>query len=402
MLNIKHKVVKLAVIALVVLGFALPAGAMEQITGDMVNVPPGKITGPLFVSGNFIVVDADVDGDVFAAGQDITINGNINGDLLGAARTIRINGNISGNARCAISDLDISGDIGKSLTAAAAQVRLNENSVIGGDALVFAGTATFSGLLGRQAMGSGGTIRINGPVGGSAYFWNVDKLSIGQAASVNGNLTYGSPNEAEISPGAKITGTTKWDLIQKQQAEPPIRQKGFNWPGVVFMFIAGLLVWGVLALICPRIWGKFSENIIQKPGSALGWGALALLVAPMAALLLFITVIGIPLSMLLITVYTVILCASNIIVGDAGGRYLAKHFGWEGRVHGIWPFMISYAALILLGKIPVAGSLISLVVAAMALGGVVLVIYRGRQDNTAAAPPAAPLSPPPAVPATLE
>jgi cytoskeletal protein CcmA (bactofilin family) len=396
MFNLKHRVVKLAAIILVVFGFALPAGAMEQITGDMVNVPPGKITGPLFVSGNFIVIDADVDGDVFAAGQDITINGNINGDLLGAARTIRINGNISGNARCAISDLDISGEIGKSLTAAAAQVRLNEDSVIGGDALVFAGTATFSGLLGRQAMGSGGTIRINGPVGGSAYFWNVDKLSIGQAASVNGNLTYGSPNEAEISPGAKITGTTKWDLVKKPAAEPQVRHKGFNWSGVVYMFIAGLLVWGVLALICPRIWGKFSENIIQKPGSALGWGALALLVAPMAALLLFITAIGIPLSMLLITVYTVILCTSKIILGDAGGRYLAKHFGWEGRVHSIWPFMISFAALILLCKIPVAGVFISLVVAALALGGVVLVIYRGRQHTDVAPPAAVAAASPPA------
>jgi cytoskeletal protein CcmA (bactofilin family) len=395
MFNIKHKVMKLVVIALVVLGFALPAGAMEQITGDMVNVPPGKITGPLFTAGNFIVVDADVDGDVFAAGQDITINGDINGDLLGAARTIRVNGNISGNIRCAVSDLDINGEVGKSLTAAAAQVRLNDESVVAGDALVFAGVATFSGTLGRQALGAGSDFRISGPVGGSVHFWGVDKLTVGQSASINGNLTYGSPNEAVISPGAKITGTTKWDLIQKQQAEPPVRQKGFNWAGVVYMFFAGLLIWGVLALLCPRIWGKFSENIIQKPGSALGWGALALLVAPMAALLLFITVIGIPLSMLLITVYTVILCTSKIILGDAGGRYLAKHFGWEGRVHSIWPFMISFAALILLAKIPVAGSLISLVVAAMALGGVVLVIYRGRQ-HTDVAPPVAPaaVSPP--------
>jgi len=401
MLKLKHKVVKLAVIVLVVLGFALPAGAMEKVAGDMVNIPAGNITGPLFVSGNYIVVDADVDGDVFAAGQDITINGDINGDLLGAARAIRINGIVSGNVRCAVSDLDLNGEIGKSLTAAAAQVRLNEDSVIGGDALVFAGTTTFSGNLGRQAIGSGGTIRINGPVGGSVNFWDVGQLSIGQAASVNGNLTYGSPNEADISPNAKITGATKWDLIQNQQAEPQVRQKGFNWPGVVFQFITGLLLWGVLALIFPQLWGKFSEKILQKPGSALGWGALALLVAPLAALLLLITVIGIPLSMFLIMVYIALLCVANIIVGDAAGRYLAKHFGWEGRVHIIWPFMISYAALILLGKIPLVGFFVSLVVTAVAFGGVVLAIHRGRQHKDVA-PPAAPAAASPPVPPAAE
>ena len=394
MFKCKHKAVKLAAIILVVIGFALPAGAMEQITGDMVNVPPGKITGPLFTAGNFIVVDADVDGDVFAAGQDITINGDINGDLLGAARTIRVNGNISGNIRCAVSDLDVNGEVGKSLTAAAAQVRLNEDSVVAGDALVFAGVATFSGTLGRQALGAGSDFRISGPIGGNVKFWGVEKLTVGQSASVNGDLAYGSPNEAVISPGAKITGTTKWDLIQKP-AEPQVRQKGFDWSGVVFRFITGLLVWGVLLLIFPKIWGKFSENILNKPGSALGWGALALLVAPLAALLLMITVIGIPLSMLLIIVYMVLLCAANIIVADAAGRYLAKSFGWEGRVHIIWPFMLSYAVLILLGKIPVAGAFISLIVAALALGGVVLAIQRCRQHTVAAppAPPAAALPP---------
>ncbi len=392
MFNCKQKALKLAAIILVVMGFALPAGAMEQITGDMVNVPPGKITGPLFTAGNFIVVDADVDGDVFAAGQDITINGDINGDLLGAARTIRVNGSISGDIRCAVSDLDLNGEVGRNLTAAAAQVRLHEDSVVAGDALVLAGVATFSGTLGRQALGAGSDFRISGPVGSNVNFWGVDKLTVGQSASINGDLTYGSPNEAVISPGAKITGVTKWDLIQK--AEPPVRQEGFDWSGVVFRFIAGLLVWGVILLIFPKIWGKFSEKILNKPGSALGWGALALLVAPLAALLLMVTVIGIPLSMLLIMVYMVLLCGANIIVADAAGRYLAKSFGWEGRVHIIWPFMLSYAVLILLGKIPVAGAFISLIVAALALGGVVLAIRRNRQ-HTDVTPPAAPIAAPP-------
>jgi cytoskeletal protein CcmA (bactofilin family) len=238
MINLKRRIVKLSVAALVILSFALPACAVEKMTGDSVIVPAGKITGPLFIAGNYVVVDADVDGDVFAAGQDITINGDIRGDLLAAARTVRINGRVSGNVRCAVSDLDLNSEIGKSLTAAAAQVRLHENSEIEDDALVFAGTALFSGTVGRQALGAGGDFRMYGPVGGSINFWGVENLTLGQSASVNGDLNYSSPNEADILPGAIITGETRWE--QTQRTEQKVRPEGINWIALLIWFVAAL------------------------------------------------------------------------------------------------------------------------------------------------------------------
>jgi len=333
--------------------------------------------GKILINLSVNIVGAE--GDVFAAGQDITINGSINGDLLAAARTIRINGSINGNARCAASDLDFKGELRQSLTAVASEVRLLDGSVIDRDATVVAGSATFSGAVGRQLLGSGGTYRINGPVGGNVRFWSVKDLRVGPAAAITGNLTYGSPNEADISNGAKIAGEIKWEQIeQPEKKAPPV---GINWVDQLVWFIAGVLAWGVLALIFPRIWGKLSQNILQSPWAALGWGALTLLVAPLASLVLLITVIGIPLSLTLIMVYATLLYAGKIIIGDAIGRYLAKRFGWEARVHSIWPFMIGFAALILLGKIPVVGFFVSLVVAAMALGTVILAIYRWRQHS---------------------
>lgn len=379
----KRRAVKWAAAALVILSFALPAGAVERVTGDSVVVPAGNITGPLFTAGSYIVVDADVDGDVFAAGQDITINGDINGDLLAAARTVRINGRVSGNVRCAVSNFDLSGEIGKSLTAAAAQVRLHEGSAIGDDTLIFAGTALFSGIVGRQALGAGGDYRIYGPIGGSVHFWEVENLTVGREASINGDLNYGSANQADILPGAQITGQTNWEQVQRP--EQKVHPEGINWFAQLIWFIAGVVSWGVFVLIFPRLWSGFSEKIFHSPGSALGWGAFALIAAPLASLLLLITVIGIPLSLTLIIAYLLTLYAAKIIVGDAIGRFLAARFGWEGRVHGIWTFMIGFAALILLGRIPVVGFFISLIAAAVALGAVVLAVVRFR-DNTIASP----------------
>lgn len=385
MFKCRRKLLVLLTAALIALFMTASAGAVETITGDTIVVPEGKIYGPLFAAGNEVVINAEVDGDVFAAGQTVTINGSVNGDVLAAANIIRINGNVSGDARCASSDLDIRGQVGRSLTSAAANIRLLEGSRINQDALFFAGSATLSGALGRQALGHGGTVRLNGPVGGDVRLWSVSKdLSVGPAAEISGNLTYGSPREASIAPGAKIAGTTRWDRQEPPKTEKP--NKGISWLAQLAWFAAGILVWIVFTLLFPRLWARLGGIIIETPLPALGWGFLLLVAAPLAALLLLITVIGIPISLTMIMAYSVLLYAGKIIIGDAVGRLMARRFGWNGRVHEILPFMTAFAGLILLSKIPVAGFLINLVVASMAIGAVFLAFLRWRRLS--GAPPA--------------
>jgi len=370
-----------ALVLLVLLSLAGSAFAMEIRNGDNVSVPAGTLKGPLFVAGNEIVIDADVDGDVFAAGQTVIINGRVSGDLLAAARTIRINGNVSGDARCAAQDIDVKGELGQSLTAAASEVRQLDGSRVNRDALVFANQITASGLVGRQYLGAGGTARINGTVGNDVNFWRVEDLRLGPAAVIGGDLNYGSPHEANVASGAQIAGTTKWELLEPQA--PQQRQhRGFNWLEALAWFAAGILFWGVLTLISPGIWRHISQTMRHSPGHSLGWGLLLLLLTPLVVLLLLITVIGIPLSLVLLAIYGILLYAAKIIVGDVIGRLLATRFGWEGRVNTILPFLLGFALLLFLTSIPVVGLIISIATVCLAMGAVFLAIYHWRQSNT--------------------
>jgi len=377
MFKTRHKLIVLVMIVLFVFSLAAPAGAYEVKTGDMVVIPEGNIQGPLFLAGESLVVNADVDGDVFVAGQNITINGKVNGDLLAAGRSVRINGDVTGDIRCAGADIDFRGELGQSFTAFANEVRLLEGSRVNEDLLIFAGSAVLSGVVERQVLGSGGTISLNGPIGSDVRLWAVEDLKVGPLGSIAGKLHYGSPNQATVAPEAKITGETEWEQIDSARRESP-GPVGVNWVFQLVWFVAGVLVWGILALILPRIWAGLNQNMLQTPWSALGWGFLFLLVTPLASLLLLITVVGIPLSLALLAAYAALLYAGKIIAGDAVGRYLARHFGWEGRIHAIFPFMIGFAGLILLGKIPIVGFLISIVAVSLALGAVFLAIKRTR------------------------
>jgi len=364
-------------VVLLIVCMAAPAGAVEVKSGDMVTVPEGKIQGPLVVSGKNIIINADVDGDVFAAGETVTVNGSINGDVLAAARNIIINGSVKGDVRCAAADADIKGEVGQSLTALVGKLRQFEGSRVNQDVLALAKEVSISGTVGRQVLGSAQTVYLNGPVGGDTRFWAVDALNVGPGSRIAGNLIYGSPSQGTISPEARIGGSTQWE--QLEPVEKPRRQEGISWLGQLVWFAAGVTVWGVMYLVFPGIWFGLSRIILQKPLPALGWGVMTLLLAPLASLLLLITVIGIPLSLILAMVYGALIYAGKIIVGDAVGRYLAGRLGWENRIHEIFPFMIGYAGLILLGNIPVAGFFTSVVAICLAMGAVFLSIGHWRQ-----------------------
>lgn len=378
MFRCKRRLILLLSVLLVTVCLTAPAGATEIRSGQLVTVPEGKIRGPLFAAGSNVVIDADVDGDVFITGQSVTVNGRINGDLLAAARSIAINGTVVGDIRCAAEDVNLRGETGQSLTVFAGTFRGMDASRINRDLLLFSGYVDLAGTVGGQVLGTGGNISLNGLIGGDVDFWGVQQLQVGPAAVIGGNLVYSSENEAVLSPGANIAGSYQWEQAVKPQIQK--RQEGFNWLGQLAWFAAGVLVWGVFVLLFPRLWIRLSEIVKGSPGPAFGWGLLVLLTVPLAVLLLLITVIGIPVSLLLLAAYLAVLSTAKIIIGDTLGRFLSRYFGWEGRVPSILPFLVGFLVLVLLSNIPVVGFFTELMVVCLALGAVSLAFYYWRKD----------------------
>ncbi|NPV90165.1 MAG: hypothetical protein HPY50_05270 [Firmicutes bacterium] len=373
-----RKILIMLAAVLMLAGMVSPAIASETMSGQIVTVPAGALKGPLFVAGNNVVINADVDGDVFAAGENITVNGKINGDLLAAARTLSINSTVTGDIRCAAENIDFKGETAQSLTAFCSIFRGMGSSLVNRDAVIFAGNVDLSGKIGRDLLGSAGQVGINGSIEGDVRLWEVQRLSLNSTAVVGGSITYRSPEEAAVAPGAKVAGTKNWEPIaETTPAERP--KEGINWFGQVAGFAAGVLLWGLLTLMFPKMWVRLSQAVEKDPWPVLGWGLLALLLTPLAIILLLVTVIGIPISLLLLMAYVTLLLASKVIVGDALGRFLAERFGWVGRVPAILPFMIGFLALKLLVNIPVAGFLLSLVVMCTALGVVIICIHQWRK-----------------------
>ncbi|MDH7480216.1 MAG: hypothetical protein QHH02_09405, partial [Syntrophomonadaceae bacterium] len=131
--------------------------------------------------------------------------------------------------------------------------------------------------------------------------------------------------------------------------------------------------------------GRYWNVYGRASALLLAAAVLLLLLAPLAMILFLATVIGIPVSLLLVAAYLAMLYAAKIVVGDALGRYLAHCFGWAGQAPALLLFLIGFLALVILTNIPVVGVFINLVVAGLAFGAVALAFYRWRQPPRAAA-----------------
>ncbi len=374
----------LLILTVVLMAWTASAAALETRTGDTVNVPAGDISGPLFVSGSDLVVNANVAGDVFAAGSSITINGDVNGDLIAAGNSIAVNGKVSGDIRTAGNTIDINAPVNGSITGAANSITLREASRVARDVMVFGNTVNLRGAIQGQAMGSANQFFLQGPVGSDVRIWDVQNLTIGPAAVVNGSLTYRSANPAQVDPAAKIGSVT--------QLAPPVRPDtrmpdavayGMAWTGTIIMVIAGIIIWGIFYLIFPQLFPRPGRSGYGSLAAKLGWGFLTLLVVPLAVFVLFITVVGIPLALVLLFLYILVTSLAKILVADYIVRLLAEKYGWDSTGTVSAAFIVVFIALAASARIPVVGIMISVIIASIALGLIVTAIAGMRRTAKA-------------------
>lgn len=371
----------LLVVLCLTIFLAFPVIAVETKSGNIVYVPSGQITGPLFVSGNMITVDADVKGDVFAAGQSIVINGTVSGDVIAAGYTIDVNGNVLGDIRSAANAITVNGAVGGSITSAGNLMTLKESGIVKRDVVMMGNSVDISGSVGGQVMGSANQLQLNSSVQGDVTIWDVENLIIGPKTMIDGSVTYRSTNEAQITPGVikgKVQRLQPLPLPDKEVAETA----GFSWLFALVMFAAGVLFWATIYLLLPKFLPSIEKTAMRSPLPSLGWGLLTLIVVPIAALLFMITVIGIPLALMLLLLYTVILGSARIIISDILGRLIVTYFKQEGRWPFVLSFMITYGILIFLGKIPILGLFINLIIASIAFGVLILTYYRWRKEES--------------------
>ncbi len=283
---------------------------------------------------------------------------------------------------------------------------LNGNLVIFGgsavlevDSTVFGDVVILGGNLDADGLITGSVISIGG---------NVD---LGDNATVQKDIVvFGSNLDQAL--GASVQG----DIIDEmagplafnfsENMRTPVFRLGVNPFFEVVWFGLRALLWAILAVVLvlflPKQFDQIGRTVVQQPIVSGGLGLLTMFIAPVVLVLLLITLICSPLSLLGILVLAVAWAFGLIALGLEVGSRLAKILNQEwapALSAGVGTLLLVIVLNGVQAVIPCVGWVFPAIAGMVGLGAVILTRF-GSQPYPQAAPfEAAPPPPPPAVPA---
>ncbi len=324
------------ILVLISLFFFLPNVVFAQEEARNIVVEKGEIINrDFFAAGETVTISGIVNGDVYVAGGTVSVDGTINGDLLAGAGIITLLGDVSDDVRVGGGNVLINGTIGKNLTVGGGSVTITSEAIIDGSLLAFAGTLDVKGPIGKEANVFAGQALIGNQVGGDLK-GSIEELVLTSEARILGDLEYESKKEADIDEDAIISGETTRKLPEKREAQiekfaPELRPAilGITAIGLYlkfFSFVVSFLFGLLFLYLFPKRAQEISKILTSRPWRSLGVGLLAMVLFPVALLLLAITIVGIPLMLLIIPLFVFLLYFSKIFTSLVVGRYILLRF----------------------------------------------------------------------------
>ena len=361
--------------------------------------PPGRWLAALLALVSCAPTQAaEAEGNVYMAGAEVRIDRPVAGDLVAAAGRMVVEQPVSGDTVLGAGSLDVQAPIGDDLRAAGGIVAVA--SEVSGDAMIAAARISLrpAARIHGEAWLAGNTVLIDGVILGSVRVVArevtvlgtihgpveiaADRIYVRGAARIHGNVTYRGAHEISIDPLAHVSGrVTRSGTPQQSQDPPPAK---FAFGPIRPLLLAALFAAALLMhALVPGFVASCVRIVGTSPIRSIGLGSALFFGVPPVAVLLVITIIGIPIGLVLAAVYALALLAGYLIAVF----FIAEKFAapisretWRSR----WRLAIVAAALVALAlvtSIPYAGPLVGLGAVSAGLGALVLQAFSRRASR---------------------
>ena len=353
------------------------AAAYALDSGHDVTLPKGETrAGTYYAGGQTVTIDGDVNGDLICGGQSVTVNGAVHGDVICAGQTVTVNGPVDGSLRLAGQSVNVNSTVGRNVTVAAQEFTLGGPAHVSGDLGVAGQTVAINGPVDKEVYGRMDSLALASSVGGVNAWMN--SLAMTGDAKVNGNLHYTSDNTFNVDKSkvsGDITRSAPPAHASQAQRQEDAARAGFALR--LYWIFASLVLGLAFVWLMPKLVRRASTIMREKAGVSIGWGLLVTIVAPVLAIVLALTVLGLPLAALVGVAWLVLICTSSIFAGIAAGLWLLDRAEWE-RGSLWWAATLGVPLTVIVLSVPVIGSIVGLVATWWAVGGLALAARASR------------------------
>lgn len=248
--------------------------------------------GAVFFAQENIASQDIIRDDVYLAGNSVVISHEVFGDVVGAGNTVELTAPIQGDAFVAGEKITVGGGIGDDLHAAGSRVQISktvtDDVFVAGEHIEF----DIPSDVGGDVFAAARTITVRGAFHGSLHL-AAEHARIEAGTVIDGDLlTYGQ--KPFIADGASINGEIRHVALDTNTRRPnPVAL----WVlGVIMWFVTGY----VLARFLPHVSARILTTLGGKPLRSFVIGLLWMLFLLPVTVLLMITVIGVPLSLMVV------------------------------------------------------------------------------------------------------
>jgi len=364
---------KIAIVSLGLLMFCLTASAAEFIAPQnrndaSVSTLEKDTHKNLYIAGATVTVNGKTNGDLFAAGGMVTVNGPVENDLFVGGGNLSLNAPVGGDLRIAGGNVSINSPIGSDLLAAGGNITVAQKASVAGDLVIAGGNISVDSEVKGYGKINGGNVTINGKIDGNLDIVANQQLTFGPASEVVGKITYHGTNPAIVKDGAKI-GTI--DFTQ-------IKARGFAHSlgaliaiSTLIKLLALLVAGFVLLYLFPVKISKLVTGTMSNTLTNFGIGFLALIASPIVAGLLFITVVGVYLGIILLLIYFLTLVMASIVMVFYTGRLVYGWYKKDAALNLKRDLVLGAIIALIVSLIPIIGWLAVFVLFLISLGAIV-------------------------------
>ena len=247
---------------------------------------------------------------------------------------------------------------------------------VNGDAYIAGGSVVIDDSINGELHAAGGDVRINGPVTGDASI-AAGTLELGPNARIDGKLQFHG-EDLRRAPGAQVNGGieqgrhARWSIHHERTAAERFMH-GWIWS-------AGLIALAALiAAALPGTSQRMAQQLRERPWVTPLVGLLALSSIPIAAVVMMITIIGIPIGLLALIGYVALLLVGYVWVAVVAGGMLLDRVKPETAASTAWHVgaaMLAMLVLAIMVRVPFVGGLVKFSALVVGVGMILSVIFK--------------------------